>query len=316
MKLLSLYIGLFLVFISQITYSQIIVKAPDSDMISNWKKKNEIGFDLSEIALVNWSVGGNSSVSGLLKGKFSRKYEKENLTWNNELLIRYGINKQDGRELRKTDDALQINSTFGYRNDTVSKWYHSAKFNFNTQFTNGYSYPNTDLAISKLFAPAYVFLGVGAEYIDKKNDLNFYLSPLTQKTTLVLNERLANQGAFGVTKATYDDAGNLLEKGRKSRTEVGILVTNYWKTEVFKNITYENRLSLYTDYVNNFGNIDIDWQAQLDLVVNEYVKANIGIHMIYDDDIKAKDERDGEQVTLGPKVQLKQMLGVGLTYAF
>jgi hypothetical protein len=55
---------------------------------------------------------------------------------------------------------------------------------------------------------------------------------------------------------------------------------------------------------------------QLELVVNEYVKANIGAHFIYDDDIKAKEEVNGEQVTVGPKLQLKQLLGVGLSYNF
>jgi hypothetical protein len=51
-------------------------------------------------------------------------------------------------------------------------------------------------------------------------------------------------------------------------------------------------------------------------VVNQYVRASIGARIIYDDDIKAKKEIDGKQVTVGPKVQLKQMLGVGLVYAF
>jgi hypothetical protein len=90
--------------------------------------------------LLNWNAGGVSSVSGLLKGNFLRKYQKGNLKWVNEMIIRYGVNKQDGIELRKTDDAFQFNSTLGYRKDTITNWYSSAKFNFNTQFTNGYAY--------------------------------------------------------------------------------------------------------------------------------------------------------------------------------
>ena len=94
------------------------------------------------------------------------------------------------------------------------------------------------------------------------------------------------------------------------------MISNHLKKEVFKNVIFENRLSLFTDYFNNFGNIDVDWLAQFDLVVNQYVKANIGFHMIYDDDIKAKKQIDGQQVVVGPKIQLKQMLGVGLVYNF
>jgi hypothetical protein len=284
---------------------------------SPWKKENIVGFDLSEIAFVNWNAGGNSSISGLLKGTFTRNYELKNKKWVNELIVRYGITKQDGVELRKTDDDLQFNSTFGYRKSSSTNWYYSAKFNFRTQFTDGYSYPNTDIAISQAFAPAYTFLGVGSEYNNKEKTMQLYISPLTMKNTLVLNQRLANQGAYGVTRAVYDPVTNeLIRKGEKSRTELGFLVMTGFKREVFTNIKMENRLSVYSDYVNNFGNIDVDWQMQWDFIVNKYVRANINTHVLYDDDIKTKDEVNGEQVTLGPKIQLKQMLGVGLTYSF
>ena len=305
----------FLLFVIENNYAQIIrTELPDT--ISNWKKTNKVGLDISQITFVNWSAGGNNSISGLINGQFIRNYKKTNILWDNELIVRYGINKQEGQEARKTDDQIQINSTFGYKRDTISNWYYAGKFNFNTQFANGYAYPNTDLAISKPFAPAYIFLGVGAEYSRKDLDLNVYISPLTMKTTLVLDQTLANQGAFGVNKAVYDIDGNLIKEGDLYRMELGFLVTNYYKKEIYKNIIWENRLSLYSDYINRFGNVDVDWQMQLELVVNEYVKANIGAHFIYDDDIKAKEERDGEQVTLGPKLQLKQMLGVGLSYNF
>lgn len=284
--------------------------------VSAWKSKNTVGFDLSEIAFVNWNAGGTSSISGLLKGNFTRIYATERSKWVNELIIKYGINKQDGLAVRKSDDEFRFNSTFGYRNDESSNWYHSAKFNFNTQFTNGYKYPNTDNPISKPFAPAYTFLGAGADYFDKAKKFDVYISPVTLKSTLVLDQTLANKGAFGVTKATYDTEGNLLSEGKQSKTEIGFLVTNYYKKEVWKNITMENRLSLYSDYANNFGNIDVDWKLQFDLVVNQYVSANIGAHAIYDDDVKTTEVIDGEKIAKGPVLQLKQTLGIGMVYAF
>ena len=284
--------------------------------LTYWSKKNSLGFDISEVAFVNWSAGGTSSISGLFKGKFHRVYNRSNYNWSNELIVKYGLNKQDGIDLRKTEDAIQFNSTFGYRKDTLSNWFHSAKFNFNTQFSNGYAYPNTEKAISKPFAPAYVFMGVGAENIDKDKNRTFYISPFTFKTTLVLDQRLADQGAFGVIKATYDLDGTLLTEGERSKMELGFLITNKYKKEIFKNVILENRLSLYSDYVNRFGNIDIDCDLQVELVVNQYVKANIGAHVIYDDDIKSKREIAGMQVTEGPKTQIRQAIGVGIEYIF
>ena len=284
--------------------------------LSYWTKKNSLGFDISEVAFINWSAGGTSSISGLFKGNFHRVYNRSNYNWSNELIVRYGLNKQDGIDLRKTEDAIQLNSTFGYRKDTLSNWFHSAKFNFNTQFTNGYAYPNTEKAISKPFAPAYIFMGIGAENINKEKNSMLYISPFTFKTTLVLDQRLANQGAFGVVKATYDLDGNLINAGEQVKMELGFLITNKYKKEIFKNISLENRLSLYSDYINRFGNIDVDCDLQVQLVVNQYVKANIGAHVIYDDDIKSKREIAGIQVTEGPKTQVRQAIGVGIEYIF
>jgi hypothetical protein len=313
LKKISLFGLLF--FVYQSNFGQLInTELPDT--ISYWSKENKVGLDISQITFVNWNAGGNNSISGLIKGQFIRTYTKENIHWKNELIMRYGINKQESQEVRKTDDQFAFNSTFGFKRDTISNWYYAGKFNFNTQFANGYAYPNVDLAISRPFAPAYTFLGIGAEYSRKDLNLNFYLSPLTQKTTMVFDQRLANQGAFGLEKAVYDEFGTLIREGKNIRNETGILVTNQWKREIFENINFENRIALYTDYINNFGNIDIDWQIQLDLTVNQYVKANIGTHLVYDDDIKSKQEEGGVQVVKGPKIQLKQLLGLGVVYQF
>jgi hypothetical protein len=292
----------------------IITTKPDT--ISNWANKNILGIDISEIAFVNWSAGGTSAITGLIHGQLKRDFKDENQVWSNELIFRYGLNKQQGVELRKTDDVLRINSTYGYRKDTLSNWYHSAKFNFNTQFSNGYNYPNTENPISKPFAPAYTFLGIGSEYIYKPEKFNLYLSPLTLKSTLVFDQNLANTGAYGVRKAEYDTLGNLIAKGKRSKTELGILINSYIEREIFTNITIKNRLILFTDYVHNFGNIDVDWSFLADLKVNQYVKANVGVNLIYDEDIDVFKEVNGIKTKEGAKVQLKQVLGIGLEYTF
>ena len=306
---------LFFIF-SLVVTGQDTIPVLSKDSASPWRNKNKVGFDISQIAFINWSAGGNSAISGLIKGDFSRVYTKGNQKWVNELIVRYGLNQQDGVELRKTEDLIQLSSTFGYRKDSITNWYHSAKFNFNTQFSNGYAYPNTEKAISRLFAPAYIFLGVGTENSSKSKHRVFYLSPFTFKTTFVLDQTLANQGAFGVTEAIVDSNDMIITNGKQIRTELGFLFSSYYKKEIAKNIVWVNKLVLFSDYINKFGNIDIDYDFKLDMTVNQYVKVNIGARIIYDDDIKAKEEQDGKQVTLGPKLQIRQMLGVGLVYTF
>ncbi|MET2986286.1 DUF3078 domain-containing protein [Aureibaculum conchae] len=271
-----------------------------------WERRNSIGLDLNEAAFVNWNAGGNNSVSGLLKVDLVRLYKKVHLLWNNELYMRYGLNSQEDRELRKTEDRFEFKSIFGYRRDTVSNWFYSMKFNFKTQFTNGYKYPNTDNPISRMFAPAYVFLGAGSHYEIKQQKFSLYLSPITLKSTLVFDKDLSDSGAFGVTP------------GQRSRNEFGFLVESLWNKEIVKNVLMTNKLSLYSDYLNKFGNIDVDWELNFALRINKYMRASIGGHLIYDDDVKYKEDinNDGTLETLGARVQLKQFLGIGVMYRF
>ncbi len=289
-----------------------------NEKITYWKKVNKVGVNLSEVAFFNWNSGGNNSFSALFHGAFGRKYKKELLNWNSTMSVKYGFNAQEGRELRKTEDNLEINSNFGYRRDSISNFYYSAKFSFNTQFTYGYRYPNTENPISKFMAPGYAFLGVGTEYSSPTEDLTVYVSPVTEKSTFVLDQRLANEGMFGVTPAVKDEEGNIIQEGEKVRTEFGFLVSSAFTKEIFENIGLNNQLRLYSDYLNKFGNIDVDWELNLDLRVNEYVKANIGSHIKYDDDVKFKEDRDGdgELEQSGARIQWKQLLGVGLIYEF
>lgn len=317
MRILPLFI--FLVTIQ--TFSQKIIttidgKLPPIEPTRKWEKKNSVGIDISENTFVNWNAGGTNSISGLLKVNFSRILTSTNYNWNSELIGRYGLNKQDGLEIRKTEDAIQFNSTFGYRHNPNSNWFHSAKLNFKSQFSNGYKYPNTENPVSKPFAPAYIFLGSGAEFASKDKKIKLYISPITLKTTLVLDQTLANQGAFGVKKAVYDADGNLILKGERSRDEFGFLFTNNYKSEIVKNVVVENRVSLYSDYINNFGNIDVDFDLSVNLIVNQHIRTNIGAHVLYDDDIKTKEKIADVEVTRGAKTQLKQVLGVGLVYDF
>ncbi len=289
----------------------------DSMMIY-WTEKNTFGVNLSEVAFVNWNSGGNNSVSALFYANFQRNFEKDLTMWRNSASLRYGINAQEGREIRKTEDELRLNSSFGFRTDSTSNWYYSGKFSFNSQFSNGYKYPDTEVAISRFMAPGYTFLGVGTEFSHPEEDLTIYLSPITFKSTFVLDQRLANEGMFGVERAVTDELGNILKEGENVRTEFGFLVTSDFRKEVYENIDLSNQLSLYSDYLNKFGNIDVDWQLAVNMKVNDFVKANVGTHIRYDDDVKFKEDTngDGKLETSGPRIQLKQMLGVGVVYEF
>lgn len=283
-----------------------------------WYKRNRLGFDLSEVAFVNWNAGGTNAVSGLFRAEFERNFKKKYTVWNNSLKARLGVNNRSNIGFRKTDDELKFSSTFGYRKDTSSDWFTSANLSFRTQFVHGYKYSgDTKKKISTFMAPAYMLFGFGTIFSHDSEKFTAYFSPITLKSTFVLDQELANSGSFGVDPAEYDEEGNLIKEGKKTRQEIGILVKSNYEKEILKNVTFRNIMNFYTDYLNNFGNIDVDWEVLFDFKVNNYIRAAFGSHLKYDDDIKITEKIDGETVQVsGAKVQWKQVLGIGVVYDF
>jgi len=288
-------------------------------MPSFWKKKNKFGLNFSEVAFVNWNAGGNNSISAIASVYFERNYKFRYFTWDNALDLRYGLNAQEGREVRKSDDQIKLSSTFGYRSDTISKWYYSGKLKFNTQFANGYNYPDTSDPKSGFMAPGYLFLGIGTSYKDEDKKITIYLSPITQKATFVMDQNLANQGAFGVQAATYDAEGQLITEGKRIYMELGSLMTGNYETSVGENVLMKTDLALYMDYLNSFGNVDVDWSLDFHFKVNDFISSSIGTHILYDDDIKFDQIKTEDGIITdpgSPKIQFKQVLGIGIVYAF
>ena len=119
--------------------------------------------------------------------RFERNYKFRYIKWDNYLQLRYGLNAQEGRKLRKTDDAIKLVLHLAIVG-ILTNWYYSVKANFNTQFSNGYKYPDRSTPISRFMAPGYFFLGAGTSYISEDQKFNLYISPLTQKSTFVLDQ--------------------------------------------------------------------------------------------------------------------------------
>lgn len=283
-----------------------------------WTQENKGSVDINQVSFTNWNAGGSSSISGLLGLISSVNYKDKFFNWKNNASVRYGINKQESRELRKTDDLFELNSNLGYKPNSLSDWFYSARLNFRTQLTNGYNYPDTEEPISRFLAPGYLFFGGGMEYGKNIDKLSFYFSPVTLKATFVLDEDLANAGSFGVKPAALDDEGNVIVPGERIRREFGMLITNSYEMEILENINVRQQVSLYSDYINNFGNVDVDWRVDFDFKVNSFVRATLGSHLRYDDDVKIIKPTDveGEFDESGAKVQWKQFLGVGFAMDF
>lgn len=281
-----------------------------------WETGGTSRVNFSQLNLTNWSAGGQNSVNAnsLISLYANRKREKS--LWDNFLDLGYGINLQ-GNENNwiKTDDKIDFTSKYGY---TASKnWSYSALFNFKTQFSDGYNYPNDSIKISGLFAPAYILESIGMDF-QSESGFSCYFSPATIKITVVGNQELANIGAFGVQKATLDNNGNIIVEGENTRTEFGAYIRAYYKKEVLKNINVNSKLELFTNYLQNPISVDVNWELLLAFKVNKFISASLSTQLIYDNDILIDKDNDGDGITDVRKaaIQFKEVFGIGLAYTF
>ena len=278
--------------ITLVLFSSNILKAQEqTDTLQYWKFNGVTSVNFSQVSLTNWAPGGENSYAfnGLLN--LSLNYSKDKNDWANTLDIGYGIQKQGDQDIRKTDDHIDFISKYGRK---ISKtFFVSAMLNFKTQMNEGLKYesdPDTSYVISKFLAPGYLQAALGMEY--KPNEA-FYavLSPIAGKLTMVLDDTLSARGAFGV------------DPGSKSRMELGGSAAIGVKKEIMKNITFNSTLGLFTNYIENIQNVDLDWKVMINMKINDYLSANLNTHLVYDDDM-IQD------------LQFKEVFGVGLTYKF
>ena len=284
---------------------QPVLNGQAADTTLGWSKSGVFSLNMAQASFTNWAAGGQNSVAlnGLINLAANLKNEKS--AWDNALTIGYGKMRQKGNDLGwvKTDDRIDFQSKYGQK--ASEKWFYSGLMSFRTQMDNGYNYPDTENKISDLLAPAYLLFSLGMDY--KPNpQFSVFLSPLTSKNTIVMDEELSAIGAFGV------------EPGKKFRPELGAYANiAYKKDEIVKNVNFLTKLDLFTNYLKNPQNIDISWEALLVMKVNEFISATVNTHLLYDDDILIKiDEGNEGEPVMGKRAQFKEVIGVGFTYKF
>jgi hypothetical protein len=322
MRFLFFLSFIFLISFSKSTFSQVLelgekLKPIRIDTTIGWKVGGVINLNFSQASFTNWAAGGQNSVSIIGLSSLFANYSKRSSRWDNMLDLGYGILNQGKGKIIKTDDKIDFTSKYGHV--AGKNWYYSGLLNFKTQFTNGYNYPNDSIKISSFLAPAYAVSAIGMDY--KIRDVfTVFIAPITNKTTIVNNTELANQGYFGVTRASYDSNGVLIKTGSKIRNEFGSYVRFVYKKSLFKDksVTILSKMELFSNYRKNPQNIDVNLENILGFKINKYLSASITMQMYYDDDVKLTIDKnkDGIIDINGPRLQFKQVLGIGFNYKF
>ena len=274
--------ALALLLISTITFAQ--------EKESNWKKGGVFTLLFNQSAYnKDWQGGGVNNIATNANINYGFNYKKDNDVWDNKIILAYGLTKTAGNSnFQKTDDRIELSSLYGKKASEF--WYYSAYLNFKTQFADGYKTAAQTDKISTFFSPAYLQAGPGALW-KKSDNLKVNITPASARAIFVNSEFTELQSAFGV------------EQGETSRFELGANIAAYYKFDAFKNVSFENILNMYANYLENPGNIDIDYTLNVAMKVNDFLSANIALQAIYDDNaVRA--------------VQVREVFGLGFNYKF
>ena len=277
------------------TLAQDVVVA---DTISPCTRKGYASVLFNQYTFDNWLAGGENNISGNLGLNYDFNYKKGLWAWDNKIMASYGIVKtRTSSFAKKTDDRLEFNSLLGKQMQTNAKWYYSAFLNFKTQFTKGYNYATDDngaetrTQYTNFMSPAYLLIGPGIQW--KQNDnLKVNFAPLTSKFTFVDKDfTLPDEAYFGV------------EEGESMRYVLGFNDSAYYKFGIVANVSLENILNLYSNYLEDPQNVDLDYQLNVVMKINRFLTTNINFQTIYDDNAFRG-------------FQVRQVFGVGANYGF
>ncbi len=286
------------IFKNQLTIS----KRPINTQPIFWMYGGNIQFDISQVQLSHsWMKGGQSSISFMAGLELFANYKKENITWENKSVFRYGAIRQgENAFFKPSEDRLELVSKYGHK--LFKNYYVTVLGSFKSQFAPGHNYPTdtTKHIVSKFMNPGYLTFAIGLDF--KPNpQTTFFISPITSKSTYVTDKYI-------------DETNYGLDQGKKSRHEPGAIIKANYKMKVWDNIDMENTLELFTNYIKNPQNVDLDWEIKFILPVNDFIRATISSRLIYDDDQSVPDKNDNTRTTKA--IQYKEMLTIGFGMKF
>ena len=282
--------------------NQIIKSKKKAEQIG-WKSKGKFSMFFNQTAFSSdWQGGGTTNIAGNAVFNYECNYKKKSLTWDNKIFGDYGLTSIKGEDFfRKTSDRIEINSRLGQRIGE-SLWNYSLFVNFTTQFAKGYQFsedPDTGETIrqeeTRFLSPAFIQTGPG--FLWKKNDdFTINLAPITSRI-IIVDDR------FTTTTDYISGSYFGVETGEKSRYEFGGSVVIQANFETVKNVTVDNNLALYVNYIEDPYNIDINYTLNINLIVNKYITGSFTFQAIYDDNAASG-------------FQVREVLGLGLNYDF
>lgn len=258
-----------------------------------WKYRGDISFLFSQSGYSNWNAGGTNNWTTTLdlNGYLYYSNKVTQISWTTTGRLAIGLIHTEGIDLKKNVDIIDINSKLNHK--AFGKFDFSGQFQFKSQ-----SFPtwkNDTILVSKFFNPATIILGYGLDYKPTKT-LSINVSPLSYKGIFVPDagdpkKNEINETLYGV------------EEGKRSKNEMGIYINITSTEKIFKKVKMTNKVQLFSSFLDNPQNIDIDWETTITAPLSWFADIKFNTFIVYDDN------------SLGA-VQFKELFGLTLLFRF
>jgi hypothetical protein len=294
------------ILISAVISSAAMAQDAIPDSLKQWKKGGVAKIGFNSTALTNWAAGGNNTNALSTLVSLFADYKKGLNNWNTKLDLAYGLlqNTQKGvtgsSRYIKNDDRIQLLSK--YSRDAFKNWKYAAFAEARTQFANGFANPYKDSGLSSTFlSPLYGEIGLGLDYAKTMPTSKFtvLIAPIGAKVTHV--------GVSTLRSRYYTE--NL---DKSMRWELGAFLKAGFSKDFTKELNFKTNLGLFTNYLKNPQNVDVNWETLTSLQVGKFINVAYNSLLIYDDDVTLTKK---DNVT-GPGVQYRGILSIGFTYKF
>ncbi|EJF52829.1 Protein of unknown function (DUF3078) [Saprospira grandis DSM 2844] len=298
-----------------------------------WTYDAGIGLDFAQLLLINPKVGaGENKIAFGGSTTMGADYKKGRLKWENSFSLNFGVQRlgASSNPFQKALDELRFSSFADYKIVKDKPWGYALDFTFLSQLTPTYegnvlSYKeglNSTTPRSQFFSPATMTISPSISY--KPDDhLSVLVSPASLKSIIVADDSIAaiaNADASagvhgtpygGTDRAAFIDRWGVRPTGMTADSvlyanhsmQLGATIKVLYKNKFFLNAEKKPRLgvktslTLFSDYLNNPQNIDVEWLTTTDLYIFKGLSISLNTIVFYDHDVQVQLDRDNDPDT-------------------
>lgn len=257
----------------------------DSTQVDKWVPTAVTGLNISQLALSNWTQGGENSINWSLTANLGLKYTSNDWIFRNGLKVDFGKSKLGGSDFQTNDNDFYLESVLSKNVGwSVNPYFSNI---IRTTVAPGYNYQaKTPQEIANFFDPGYVTQSLGFAY-----------EKLTGFTTRI---GLAVQEVFTNKNRQYTDDPTT-SKIEAFKFESGFQCVTSGKFVLADNLLMTSSLTLFTQF-KQLDVWDVRWDNLVLAKVNSWLNVNLSFLLIY--------QKDQSLTT-----QMKQGLQLGVVYS-